>query len=67
MVQEKQKEEPEIKKDEPKKEEPKIEETKKEPQKKIVPNVISSVSNFQFEGLSKPEKSEKPPQEINKK
>ena len=64
MVQEKQKEEPEIKKDEPKKEEPKKEETKKEPQKKIVPNVISSVSNFQFEGLSKPEKNEKPPQEI---
>ena len=63
MVQEKQKEEPEIKKEEPKKEEPKKEETKKEPQKKIVPNVISSVSNFQFEGLSKPEKSEKPPQE----
>jgi hypothetical protein len=64
MVQEKQKEEPEIKKEEPKKEEPKIEETKKEPQKKIVPNVISSVSNFQFEGLSKPEKNEKPPQDI---
>ena len=63
MVQEKQKEEPEIKKEEPKKEEPKNEETKKEPQKKIVPNVISSVSNFQFEGLSKPEKNEKPPQE----
>ena len=63
MVQEKQKEEPEIKKEEPKKEEPKKEETKKEPQKKIVPNVISSVSNFQFEGLSKPEKNEKPPQE----
>ena len=59
MVQEKQKEEPEIKKEEPKKEE-----TKKEPQKKIVPNVISSVSNFQFEGLSKPEKNEKPPQDI---
>ena len=53
MVQEKQKEEPEIKKEEP----------KKEPQKKIVPNVISSVSNFQFEGLSKPEKNEKPTQE----
>ena len=63
MVQEKQKEEPDIKKDEPKKDEPKKEEPKKEPQKKIVPNVISSVSNFQFEGLSKPEKNEKPPQE----
>ena len=64
MVQEKQKEEPDIKKDEPKKEEPKKEDPKKEPQKKIVPNVISSVSNFQFEGLSKPEKTEKPPQDI---
>ena len=63
MVQEKQKEEPDIKKDEPKKDEPKKEEPKKEPQKKIVPNVISSVSNFKFEGLSKPEKNEKPPQE----
>ena len=70
-----QKEEPEIKKEEPKKEEPKKEEPKKEEpkkeepkkeeKKKIVPNVISSVSNFQFEAQARPEKKEEPKKEIN--
>ena len=52
------KEEP--KKEEPKKEEPKKEEPKKEEKKKIVPNVISSVSNFQFEAQANAEKKEEP-------
>ena len=70
-----QKEEPEIKKEEPKKEEPKKEEPKKEEpkkeepkkeeKKKIVPNVISSVSNFQFEAQARPEKKEEQKKEIN--
>ena len=42
---------------EEKKEEPK----KEEPKKKIVPNVISNVTNFQFSGLEQPEKKEEPP------
>ena len=52
------KEEPVIKKEEIKKEEP-----KKEEKKKIVPNVISTVSNFQFEAQAKPETKDKPPEE----
>ena len=58
-----QKEEP--KKEEAKKEEPKKEEPKKEEKKIIVPNVISSVSNFQFEAQAIPEKKEEQKKEIN--
>ena len=64
LVENPQKEEPEIKKEEIKKEEIKKEEPKKEEKKKIVPNVISSVSNFQFEAIGRPEKKEEPKKEI---
>ena len=55
----------EPKKEEQKKEEPKKEVPKKEEPKKFVPNVISNVSNFQFDGEIKPDKKEeKKPKEV---
>ena len=55
----------EPKKEEQKKEEPKKEVPKKEEPRKFVPNVISNVSNFQFDGEIKPDKKEeKIPKEV---
>ena len=55
----------EPKKEEQKKEEPKKEVPKKEEPRKFVPNVISNVSNFQFDGEIKPDKKEeKKPKEV---